>query len=588
MLNADYKELKKANTKSPLYFFYDATCGYRRFFVCEIFMGLFLNLMELGGTVYSAKLLGYFSSISIKDFDWNKAMSYVLVILAVFCLSHIIRFIRENANERARQLIAWRSEIFALEYISKHSSAYLKEQKAGALAQRIIALGDNIWKQSLLFTRAFSCSWRVIIPLVYIGMQNIVFMFIVIIFGIISMIFSFIVSQKSTELNKRSEEKNSQFSGALADSLSNILLIKMFGQEKSEKFKIERKIKVVSKFLNKTYLSEKMIYAWQNLFLLVFRISCIFIGLYLWNAKKMDIENIIVILLLLDNLLPIFERILWEATNFRNNLGKIADSIKILQIPHCVVEKNSAKNLNVKNGSVEFRNITFAYEEGKNIFENFNLVINAGEKVGIVGKSGGGKSTLISLLQRNYDVNEGKITIDGKDISKVKIGSLKRAISVISQDNILFHRPIKKNISYGKLNATMEEIIEASKIAQADKFINDAPYGYNTITGERGIKLSGGQRQRIAIARAILKNAPILILDEATSALDNKTEVEVIDALNMLMKNKTIIAIAHRLSTLKNMDRIIVIDKGKIVEEGTPSKLLDKKGVFAKLWKLQK
>ncbi|MBQ2883549.1 MAG: ABC transporter ATP-binding protein [Alphaproteobacteria bacterium] len=588
MLNADYKELKKANTKSPLHFFYDATCGYRSFFVCEIFMGLFLNLMELGGTVYSAKLLGYFSSISIKDFDWNKAMSYVLVILAVFCLSHIIRFIRENANERARQLIAWRSEIFALDYISKHSSAYLKEQKAGALAQRIIALGDNIWKQSLLFTRAFSCSWRVIIPLVYIGMQNIVFMFIVIIFGIISMIFSFIVSQKSTELNKRSEEKNSQFSGALADSLSNILLIKMFGQEKSEKFKIERKIKVVSNFLNKTYLSEKLIYAWQNLFLLVFRISCIFIGLYLCNAKKMDIENIIVILLLLDNLLPIFERILWEATNFRNNLGKIADSIKILQIPHCVVEKNSAKNLNVKNGNVEFKNVSFAYEEGKNIFKNFNLVINAGEKVGIVGKSGGGKSTLISLLQRNYDVNEGKITIDGKDISKVKIGSLKRAISVISQDNILFHRPIKKNISYGKLNATMEEIIEASKIAQADKFINDAPYGYNTITGERGIKLSGGQRQRIAIARAILKNAPILILDEATSALDNKTEVEVIDALNMLMKNKTIIAIAHRLSTLKNMDRIIVIDKGKIVEEGTPSKLLDKKGVFAKLWKLQK
>lgn len=588
MLNADYKELKKANTKSPLHFFYDATCGYRRFFVCEIFMGLFLNLMELGGTVYSAKLLGYFSSISVKEFEWNKAMSYVLIILAVFCLSHIIRFIRENANEKARQLIAWRSEIFALDYISKHSSAYLKEQKAGVLAQRIIALGNNIWKQSLLFTRAFSCSWRVIIPLVYIGMQNIVFMFIVIIFGIISMIFSFIVSQKSTELNKRSEEKNSQFSGALADSLSNILLIKMFGQEKSEKFKIERKIKVVSKFLNKTYLSEKLIYAWQNLFLLIFRISCIFIGLYLWNAKKMDIENIIVILLLLDNLLPIFERILWEATNFRNNLGKIADSIKILQIPYSVVEKNSVKKLNVKNGNIEFKNITFAYEEGKNIFENFNLVINAGEKVGIVGKSGGGKSTLISLLQRNYDVNEGKITIDGKDISKVKIGSLKRAISVISQDNILFHRPIKKNISYGKLIATMEEIIEASKIAQADKFINDAPYGYNTITGERGIKLSGGQRQRIAIARAILKNAPILILDEATSALDNKTEVEVIDALNMLMKNKTIVAIAHRLSTLKNMDRIIVIDKGKIVEEGTPSKLLDKKGVFAKLWKLQK
>ncbi len=588
MFDIKYNDLKKANAKSPLHFFYDATRGYRLFFAYELVVAFILTLFKLLGTIYSAKLIGYFSSISVAEFEWSKTIFYILMILLTWILTHIVRFIRETTNEKVRQIVAWRSEQYALSYVSRHSPYYIKEQKSGVLAQRIKALGDNLWKQCLLFSRAFSCSWQIIIPLYYIGMKNFLFMIIVIIFGIISALFSFIVTKQSTALNKRSEEKNSQFSGALADALSNVLLIKMFGQEKSEKTKIERKIKVVSTFLSKTCLIEKLIYAGQNSFLLLFRVSCIFVGVYLWHTNKLDLESIIVLLLLLDDLIPIMERILWEISNFRNNLGKISDSIKILQAPIDIKEANNAKNLKVKNGKIEFKNITFAYEKDKNIFDNFNLVINPGEKVGIVGKSGGGKSTLISLLQRDYDLSEGKILIDDKDISKVKLGSLKRAIAMISQDNVLFHRTIKRNIAYGKLNATTDEIFDASKLAQADKFIQETPHGYITITGERGIKLSGGQRQRIAIARAILKDAPILILDEATSALDNKTENEVIEALNHLMKNKTVIAIAHRLSTLKNMDRIIVLDKGKIVEQGTPNELLKNKGEFKKLWNLQK
>ena len=588
MFNIKYNDLKKANAKSPLHFFYDATLGYRLFFAYEFVVAFVLTFFTLLGTIYSAKLIGYFSSISVDEFEWSNALFYVLIILLTWILTHVVRYIREATKEKVRQIVAWRTEQYALSYISKHSSAYIKEQKAGVLAQRIKALGDNLWKQSFLFSRTFSCFWYIIIPLYYIGMKNIFFMIIVIIFGIISALFSFVATKQSTTLNKRSEEKNSQFSGSLADALSNVLLIKMFGQEKSEKTNIERKINVVSKFLSKTYLVEKLIFAAQNSFLLLFRVSCIFIGLYLWHTNKLDLESIIVLLLLLDDLIPIMERILWEISNFRNNLGKIADSIKILQAPIGVKDIGNAKNLKVKNGKIEFRNISFAYEKDKNVFDNFNLIINPGEKVGIVGKSGGGKSTLISLLQRDYDLSEGKILIDDKDISKVKLGSLKRAIAMISQDNVLFHRTIKRNIAYGKLNANTDEIVNASKLAQADKFINETPHGYITITGERGVKLSGGQRQRIAIARAILKDAPILILDEATSALDNKTENEVIDALNNLIKDKTVIAVAHRLSTLKNMNRIIVLDKGKIIEEGTPSELLKKKGEFMKLWNLQK
>ena len=215
------------------------------------------------------------------------------------------------------------------------------------------------------------------------------------------------------------------------------------------------------------------------------------------------------------------------------------------------------------------------------------MTIQPGEKIGVVGKSGSGKSTLINLLQRSYDLQKGEILIDGQDISQVSTHSLKQALSIIAQDSLLFHRTIKKNIAFGSPDASDRQIYYAARKALADDFIKQTPHGYLTITGERGVKLSGGQRQRIAIARALLKKSPILILDEATSALDNETENEVIDAINELMINKTVIAIAHRLSTLKEMDRIIVLDKGKIIEEGTPNSLLDKQGKFAKLWNLQ-
>ena len=229
-------------------------------------------------------------------------------------------------------------------------------------------------------------------------------------------------------------------------------------------------------------------------------------------------------------------------------------------------------------------------EADKYIFKDFNLTIEPNQKVGLVGYSGAGKSTLINLLMRFFDIEEGNggIEIDGQDIRDVTQESLRQNISYIPQDPILFHRTIRENIAYGKLNATEEEIIEASKKANCYEFIMSLEDKFDTLVGERGIKLSGGQRQRIAIARAILKNSKILILDEATSALDSITEKEIQEALKNLMENKTVIAVAHRLSTLDNMDRIIVLDKGIIVEDGTKQELLNKKGLFSKMWEMQK
>ena len=585
MFDIKYEELKNPNIKSPLKFYWDCATGFKWILLLDIFYSFLLSFTKVCSVILFSKLIGYFSSVSQDEFELNKALSYVFLILLQFCLTHLIRFIRETTSEKTRSMLSWKARMFAFDYVSKYSLSYLKEQKAGVISQRIKALGDNIWGLKLGFSRITSCIFLILIPLTFIGNKNIYFLFIVIALGLLSAIFSFIISKKTSSLNKRSEEKKSKYNGFVADSLTNILLIKMFGEEKSENKKIEKELKLLQLYETKTIFSENIIYAIQALLLAIFRITSVIVALYLWQKGSLNVSDVIALLLLVDDVIPMFSRLMVDITLNRNNYAKFSDSFKLFQVP---VEENKAKSLKVKSGEIEFRDIIFGYDSNKLIFDKLNLKIKPKEKVGIVGKSGGGKSTLISLLQGNYNLIAGKILIDNKDISQINIGSLKDNISVISQDNVLFHRTIKKNIQYGKTNAKISQIIQASQKALADDFIKDTPYGYDTITGERGVKLSGGQRQRIAISRAILKNAPILILDEATSALDNKTEKQVIEALDSLMEDKTVIAIAHRLSTLKNMDRIIVIDRGRIIEEGTPKELLDSKGEFAKLWNLQK
>lgn len=246
-----------------------------------------------------------------------------------------------------------------------------------------------------------------------------------------------------------------------------------------------------------------------------------------------------------------------------------------------------AKSLIVKNGTIIFSNVNFYYTESQRLFEDKTLIIHGGEKVGLVGYSGSGKSTFVNLITRMFDVQKGDILIDDQSIRSVTLESLRNNIGFIPQDPTLFHRSIMDNIRYGKFEANDEDAIEASRQAHVHEFVSQLPDGYNTLVGERGIKLSGGQRQRIAIARAILKNAPILILDEATSALDSVTESLIQASLQIAMKNRTVIVIAHRLSTIKALDRILVFDKGHVVEEGTHQYLLEKGKIYPTLWNLQ-
>jgi ATP-binding cassette subfamily B protein len=256
--------------------------------------------------------------------------------------------------------------------------------------------------------------------------------------------------------------------------------------------------------------------------------------------------------------------------------------------PHEIIDVKNANNLAVSQGEIEFKNVNFSYAKGVNILKHFHMVIKPREKIALIGPSGGGKSTIVKLLLRFYDLTSGQILVDKQNLAKVTQNSLREQIAFVPQDPILFHRSLLENIRYGNPLATDEAVIQASKLAHAHEFITGFRQGYQTLVGERGVKLSGGERQRVAIARAILKNAPILVLDEATSSLDSESEMYIQDALKTLMQNKTVIVIAHRLSTIMQMNRIIVIDNGQIIESGKHKELLKlKDGVYQKLWQIQ-
>lgn len=307
-------------------------------------------------------------------------------------------------------------------------------------------------------------------------------------------------------------------------------------------------------------------------------------AVYLFQNGSVSIGVVIMIVAIVGNISDQLLFIGQEMANVNKYYGEAKEGLEEILNEHIIVDDPYAKELILSKGSIDISSINFEYDSTK-VFSNFSLHIPAGQKVGLVGRSGAGKTTFVSLLLRHYNLQSGEIKIDGQNISNVTLESLRKSIAFVPQDTSLFHRTIKENISYSNPEAELAEVKKAARLAQADEFIEKMPNGYETLVGERGVKLSGGQRQRIAIARAFLKNAPILILDEATSSLDSQSEQVIQESLEKLMKGRTVIAIAHRLSTLKEMDRIIVIDDGKIAEDGAPEELLNKSnGKFKAMW----
>jgi ATP-binding cassette, subfamily B, bacterial len=374
--------------------------------------------------------------------------------------------------------------------------------------------------------------------------------------------------------------------GRAVDIITNIGAMRQFSRRLFEFSTLSDSIeKLRSADIKQWKLSE-----WSLTFNNIIIASSITLMLFVMYARWVDglvsSGDFVLVLTLLMNLSGTLVFIGNAMTHFIRLYGEVEEGLDEILITHEVTDKEDAQKLEVTEGAIVWKDVRFEYG-GKTVFENFNLDIRPGQRLGLVGHSGAGKTTFVSLLLRQHDVHGGSISIDGQNIADVAQDSLRLNISVVPQEPMLFHRSIRENILYGNIDATQEEIEAAAKNAQAHDFIMSLPGGYDTTVGERGIKLSGGQKQRIAIARAMLKDAPILILDEATSALDSESEVEIQKALHTLMEGKTVIAIAHRLSTLREMDRIIVLQEGKIVEDGNHATLSQSNGTYSRLWKHQ-
>jgi len=390
-------------------------------------------------------------------------------------------------------------------------------------------------------------------------------------------------------LKTSAEHKSSAqgtLSGKLIDSLSNYAIVKSFAGAAHEAKYLEphreKQIKTTVKFdfWNRIFLGVPGIL--ESLFFG----GTLFFCSVLYFRGEMTIAEIVFTI-------SVFFTVVWSVGVLIDKIPEIIDKIssasksyRDLVIKLNIADIDNAPDLIVDRGKIEFKNISFKYRKNY-VLRDFNLIIKPGERVGIVGLSGAGKTTLVNLLMRFYDPNRGAVFIDGQNIARVSQNSLRENISYIPQEPTMFNRTICENIEYGRVGATLKEIKAAAKEASADEFINSTEKKYNSLVGDRGIKLSGGQRQRIAIARAFLKNAPILILDEATSALDSETEIAIQKSFDKLSAGHTTLVVAHRLSTLRNMDRIIVLDKGRVIESGTHNTLLRKKGTYAKLWKMQ-
>lgn len=387
----------------------------------------------------------------------------------------------------------------------------------------------------------------------------------------------------------RQADARSLMTGRITDAYSNIATVKLFSHGAREAAYAKQSMEEFMVTVHAQMRLATLLHTCSFIVNSSLTVGTTALGIWLWYHGQVGVGAVATATAMALRVNGLSQYIMWESARLFENIGTVNDGMATLSKPHTILDKPQALPLKVTRGEIKFEHVDFSYEAGKPLLNGFNLNIKPGEKVGLIGRSGAGKSTIVNLLLRFYEPQSGTISIDGQNVDSVTQESLRAQIGLVTQDTSLLHRSVRDNIIYGRPDATEAEMISAAERAEASGFIpnlSDAKgrRGYDAHVGERGVKLSGGQRQRIAIARVMLKDAPILLLDEATSALDSEVEAAIQESLDKMMEGKTVIAIAHRLSTIAAMDRLIVLDKGRIIEEGSHAELLEKQGLYAKLW----
>lgn len=580
--------------KKLLPFCWHYTRGVAPYLFAMAFLTGLLALIEVSLFGFLGNLVDW---LSTKDPDtfletesatlWTMSL-VVLVGLPVTVLLHSL-VIHQTLLGNYPMIIRWQAH----RYLLSQSVSFYQNEFAGRLATKVLqtslAVRESVMKvlDVLLFVSVYFVGMLFLIGDTDIRLVIPLMIWLLLYIAVMTYFIPRLRAISAVQADARST-----MTGRIVDSYTNISTVKLFAHDKRELAYAKDSMQI---FLDTVHpqmrlVTQLQLAVWGLNALLFFSVSAL--AIYLWMHNAATAGTITIAMSLILRLNGMSQWIMWEVSALFENIGTVQDGMNTLSSPPRVTDHENAKPLVVTQGDIHFDHIGFHYGKGAGVIDDLSLHIRPGEKVGLVGRSGAGKSTLINLLLRFHNVEKGTISIDGQEINHLQQSSLRAAVGVVTQDTSLLHRTIRENIVYGKLNASDEELIAAATQAQAHEFIQDlvdshGNTGYDAQVGERGVKLSGGQRQRIAIARVLLKNAPILVLDEATSALDSEVEAAIQHSLYKLMEGKTVIAIAHRLSTIAAMDRLIVMDEGHIVEQGTHNELIASGGIYAQLWSHQ-
>ncbi|MEM9336575.1 MAG: ABC transporter ATP-binding protein [Patescibacteria group bacterium] len=472
-------------------------------------------------------------------------------------------------------------------YALKHSHSYFTDRFAGTLTGKVSNVANSLEQliTEIVWTYvSVVASFITTFAIMYIVDVKIAGLFAALVLFLILINLRFV--PKKRELSRKGAEASSKLQGHVTDIFTNNVSVRQYTASNNENETVDRLSTTYRNAQRRNWMFSDRTQIVNIVILGLFLIAVMYLLYTDWRAGLVGTGDMVLVVSLI---LQISFTLTWIGrafTNWARFFGNMDEGLKEIIRPFEISDSSDAMILNVQNGKMEWQDVQFEFGENK-VFKDFNLTITPGQRVGLVGPSGAGKTTFVSLLLRQHDLAGGAIMIDGQNIAEVTQDSLRQNIAVVPQEPLLFHRTIRENIAYGKPDATEAEIIEVAKKAQAHDFISELPDSYDTLVGERGVKLSGGQKQRVAIARAMLKDAPILILDEATSALDSESEVSIQKALHELMAGKTVVAIAHRLSTLREMDRIIVLESGQVVEDGNHQTLTQAGGTYQRLWEHQ-